>query len=124
MFSPARRREREALAARAEAVPSVLDAAATSEVARDVSAAVAALEEPFRTAVVLRFWHGLPPRAIARRLGVPVNTVRSRIQRGLARLREQLDGRHGGERMGWAVPLAKGLIEVSITSTPASIPAR
>ncbi len=101
-----RRRAREEAAARGEALPSAFDAVAASETARDVSAAVAALDEPFRTAVVLRFWHGLPPRAIARRLGVPVNTVRSRIQRGLARLREQLDGRHGGERLGWAVPLA------------------
>jgi predicted ArsR family transcriptional regulator len=41
--------------------------------------------------------------AIAARLGVPRNTVRSRLQRGLARLRERLDA--DGDRAQWAAPL-------------------
>lgn len=102
----ARRRRREEQAARSESTASAADVAATAEVARRVTAAVHALDEPFRTAIVLRFWQGLPPREIAKRTGVPTNTVRSRIQRGLARLRQRLDADGGGGRAGWAVPLA------------------
>jgi RNA polymerase sigma factor (sigma-70 family) len=69
--------------------------AAQAELVRDVGAAVHALDEPFRTAVLLRFWHGLTPDGIAAHLGVPRNTVRSRLQRGLERLRATLDARHG-----------------------------
>ncbi|MEO6596252.1 MAG: sigma-70 family RNA polymerase sigma factor [Planctomycetota bacterium] len=66
-----------------------------AELSRHVVAAVQGLEEPFRTAVVLRFWRGLLPEAIAVQLGVPRNTVRSRLQRSLARLRERLDAEYG-----------------------------
>ena len=51
--------------------------AAQAELARDVATAVQQLEEPFRTVVVLRFWNGLLPQAIAERLAVPRKTVRS-----------------------------------------------
>lgn len=72
-----RRRQRETRAARADATASAADVAATTELMRRVATAVHELDEPFRTAITLRFWHGLPPRAIAARTGVPVNTVRS-----------------------------------------------
>lgn len=75
-----------------------------AELLRDVAAAVQRLDEPFRTAVVLRYWQDLPPTAIAERLAVPLDTVRSRLQRGLTRLRRQLDARHGS-REAWATPL-------------------
>jgi len=48
------------------------------------------LAEPDRRAILLRFYEGLPPRAIASELGVPVTTVKSWIQRGLEKLRESL----------------------------------
>lgn len=99
-----RRQEREARVARAEATASAADVAATAELMRNVATAVHELEEPFRTAITLRFWQQLPPRTIAARLGVPTNTVRSRIQRGLARLRLRLDDDYG-DRTRWAVPL-------------------
>ncbi len=38
-------------------------------------------------------------------MGVPVETARSRAQRGLAMLRERFDADHGGDRRAWAVPL-------------------
>lgn len=56
-------------------------------------AAVRALEEPYRTAILLRWFEGLPPRAIARRLDVPVRTVHTRLQRAMAHLRERLHAR-------------------------------
>ncbi|HZN39909.1 MAG TPA: sigma-70 family RNA polymerase sigma factor [Planctomycetota bacterium] len=100
-----RRSAREALAARPEAVPPTDDTIARFEVQRDVANAVLALAEPYRTTVLLRFWEELPPRAIGTRMAVPVETVRTRLKRGLALLRERLDRAHGGDRRAWAVPL-------------------
>lgn len=71
--------------------------------------AVAALEEPFRTAVVLRYFDGLSGAAVAKRLGVPAATVRWRLMRGRELLRERLDRHFGGDRKAWClalVPLA------------------
>lgn len=62
------------------------------------------LEEPFRTAVVQRFLEEQSPDEIAARLGLPVKTVYSRIERGLERLRRRLD-QHPGERARWALLL-------------------
>src|SRR5262245_23092444 len=48
------------------------------------------LPEPYRTAVLLRYLRAQEVRAIALELGVPEKTVRSRLERGLAQLRERL----------------------------------
>lgn len=100
-----RRQARERQAARPEAQPPVSETVASFEVQRDVANAVLALAEPYRTVVLLRFWDGLSSRAIAARLGVPLETVRTREKRGLAMLRERLDRVHGGDRRAWLVPL-------------------
>ncbi|HEX6812444.1 MAG TPA: carboxypeptidase regulatory-like domain-containing protein [Planctomycetota bacterium] len=101
----ARRRARERLAARSGVDPHDPSAlVAQAELVRDVGAAVHALDEPFRSAVLMRYWHDLSIDAIAARLRVPRNTVRSRLQRGLARLRERLDHEYG-ERKRWAPAL-------------------
>jgi RNA polymerase sigma-70 factor (ECF subfamily) len=104
----ARRRTREQAVAAVARTPDLADPAALAlqaELVRDVGAAVQALDEPFRTVILLRFWHGLLPEAIAERLGVPRNTVRSRLQRGLERLRAVLDRNHG-DRDTWQRSLA------------------
>jgi len=80
---------------------------------------VFALDEPFRTVVLLRFFDDLAPRAIARQLGVPLATVHSRLQRGLARLRERLDRRPGCERRAWVAMLLSFL---SPPSSPSPLP--
>jgi RNA polymerase sigma-70 factor (ECF subfamily) len=104
--SAARRRAHE----RAAAVSAVDEAnepaaiAAQAELARAVSAAVAGLDEPFRTAVVMRFWRGMKPEAIAAELSVPRNTVRSRLQRGLEAVRVRLDQQYG-KRERWSAPM-------------------
>jgi RNA polymerase sigma-70 factor (ECF subfamily) len=72
--------------------------------AREISGHVHALAEPYRSTVLLRFYEGLPPREIARREGCGVNTVNSRLQRGLGLLRQRLDRGHG--RSGWQGSLA------------------
>ncbi|MDP9389205.1 MAG: sigma-70 family RNA polymerase sigma factor [Actinomycetota bacterium] len=56
----------------------------------DVQAAISALPEEFRVAVVLCDVAGQSYQEIAESLGVPLGTVRSRIHRGRALLREAL----------------------------------
>src|SRR5258705_289249 len=77
---------------------------------REVYEAVMSLPEPNRTAILLRFFDGLPQRKIAAQLDVPVSTVHSRVQRGLVDLRARLRRRRGGDPTAWVLallPLAK-----------------
>ncbi|RPI09943.1 MAG: sigma-70 family RNA polymerase sigma factor [Acidobacteriales bacterium] len=50
---------------------------------------VSSLPENLRTAVVLRYQEDLEPEEIAETLNVPVRTVKSHLQKGLALLREK-----------------------------------
>lgn len=52
------------------------------------------IEEPYRTAVVLRFIDGLPPREIATLLDVSSNVISVRVNRGIERLQSLLKA-HG-----------------------------
>jgi len=105
-----RRARREQAAARAEAVPSADDLAEREALRRRLIAAAESLEEPMRVTLLLRFVEDLPPREVARRLGVPVETVRSRVRLARERLRRELD-REYGDRHAWTLvllPLAGG----------------
>jgi RNA polymerase sigma-70 factor (ECF subfamily) len=62
----------------------------------DVQAALRALPEEFRAAVVLCDVVGLQYDEIADDLGIPIGTVRSRIHRGRAQLRTMLQSRPAG----------------------------
>jgi len=62
---------------------------------------VLALEEPYRKALLLYYQEGLSAGAIARQMGVPAGTVRSRISRALDQLRSRLDDQHVKGRAGW-----------------------
>lgn len=95
-----RRARRERQAARPEAVPSAARVAERAEAARRLAEAVEALEEPYRTTIVLRYYDGLSGAEIARRTGTPEGTVRARLKRGLDRLRARLDDGPRG-RAGW-----------------------
>ncbi len=117
--SAGRRADHEARTARSEELPSTVELLARAELQRKLVGAVMKLEEPYRTAVLLRYFENLPPRELAARLGVPVATVRTRLARALERLRERLDAEHGGERSSWIaafVPLWK-----SGSSTPSGM---
>ncbi|MEW6745459.1 MAG: sigma-70 family RNA polymerase sigma factor [Planctomycetota bacterium] len=107
--STARRRQHEQHAARPETVPSTEEILEREETRRAVVLAVLRLPEPHRSTTVLRYFEGLPPRVIARQLGVPVETVRSRLKRAHAELRIALARDHGGEGRSLSrmlVPLA------------------
>jgi RNA polymerase sigma-70 factor (ECF subfamily) len=71
--------------------------------------AVLSLEDPYRTAILLRYYDGLPPREMAKHLNMPLERVKTHLKRGLAQLRQKLDTQHGGNRRKWLmalVPLA------------------
>ena len=103
--SESRRAGRERDTARGEALPSSAALAAAMEQHQRVVAALLELDEPTRAAILLRYLEDLPPREIAARGGEPVETVRTRIKRGLAALRARLDEREGGRGV-WAAALA------------------
>ena len=112
--SQTRRAAREREVARPEALPSTAELVAQAELQREVVAHVLALEEPYRTTVLLRFFQGLDAREIASRQAVPLATVRTRLQRALVQLRERLDRAHG-ERSSWCAAL---LVLTKVRSTP------
>jgi RNA polymerase sigma-70 factor (ECF subfamily) len=98
-----RRTSREERAARPEAQPSIEEELAHGEILRGVVEAVLALDEPYRTTVLLAYWRGWDARRIAAETGEPLATVRSRLQRAHAKLRERLDRTHGREAWGLAL---------------------
>lgn len=100
-----RRSRREREAARPEAQPATDELVERVALHRAVVDAVMDLDEPCRSAVILRYLEELPPREIAERTGVPVNTARTHVQRGIERLRAQLDERYG-DRSSWCAMLA------------------
>lgn len=112
------RRSRRELAGGPQAIGShgvdPADAAERAELCSRVLAALAALDEPYRSTLALRFIDGLEPAAIASRTGVPAATVRSRIGRGLDRMRDSLDSAYHGERRTWV----RGLVALSASRLP------
>jgi RNA polymerase sigma factor (sigma-70 family) len=100
------RRERAVETASEPSSPEAL--ALRVETERRVAALVLALEEPFRTTLLLRYYEGRSAAAIARAQGVPAGTVRWRLKHGLDRIRATLDAEEGGNRRWRALllPLA------------------
>jgi RNA polymerase sigma-70 factor (ECF subfamily) len=67
-------------------------AAARSEDAKRIAAALGALEPIYREALLLRFQEELSLAEIAQVAGAPISTVSSRIHRGLSMLQATLGG--------------------------------
>src|SRR5690606_21027511 len=84
-------REQAVLAAR-EAVEADDPADVVARVAlhTEVAQAVAALDEPFRSALSWHYLDELPATEVARRQGIRHDAARKRISRGLQLLRERL----------------------------------
>lgn len=95
-----RREARESTVARAEAQPSGIDALAQAELMMRVCEAVVGMPEPYRLTLLARYYEELTPTAIATRDGLSVATVKSRLTRAHALLRERLDRVHG-DREQW-----------------------
>jgi RNA polymerase sigma-70 factor (ECF subfamily) len=105
------RRRREAAAPIPLETPAPDALVEQAEIHHRLVGAVLALEEPYRTTILMRFFEDLSAAEIARRVDVPAGTVRSRLKRGLDMLRARLDGDEEGDRREWAmalVPLAWG----------------
>ena len=88
--SESRLRRREEAVARPEAVDTtaLLD---RSELFGTVLEELRAMEEPFRTTLILLYQEGLDVRESAQSLGVPEDTLRWRHREGLKRLRSRMD---------------------------------
>lgn len=98
-------RRREERVARGEATDGVYDLVERAEEGRRLVAAVLSLDELYKRPVLLRYYEGLPPREIARRLEVPVETARTRVRRGIEQLREALGDAPEKRRGTWRVAL-------------------
>ena len=115
LASDARRREqsralRDREAARPEVLPDVAEDLAQGEVLRRVIEAVLALDEPYRSTILERYYRNQDCGEIAARSGIPSATVRSRERRALALLRQRLEREIGKERGSWAAVLLGALV--------------
>ena len=99
------RSAREASVARPEAVAGGDEAVDRAQSLRALIDAVLELEEPYRSTLLLRYQDGLSAEAIAVRHAVPASTVRNRLSRGVAQLRERLERKHGRAWSALLVPL-------------------
>ena len=117
----ANRQERERACAREPIARGDLDERLALQEA--VLRAVRALPDPVRQTVVLRYSDSLGPREIARKLGLPLGTVKARLGRGLQLLREALDDRTQNNRAGWLLPLAAWSQPPAAVGLAASVPA-
>jgi RNA polymerase sigma factor (sigma-70 family) len=116
-----RRRNREQTTARDPSTLETADVAIKIDVARRLLQHVEALDAPYRDAIFLRYYENLMPQQMAGRLGVPLGTVKTRLARALAQLRELLDADHPEGRQNWFPALcAISGIDSGTTGTMAS----
>lgn len=103
--SERRRAARERAAARPEATPPADREIENGDTLRRLVDHVLALPQPYREAVLLRWLREVAPAEIARRTGAPLATVKRRLQRELAMLRERLDADRVADRVDWRAAL-------------------
>jgi len=117
----ARRTARERAVARPEAFDET-DSTERLELVEMLLVELRSLDEPYRRVLTLRYVDGIVPTEIAARLDISPATVDSRLQRGLARLRERLDRRGGRERWlsataAWIRPAHPSWKEILLMNT-------
>ncbi len=101
-----RRKKHEQSAAQSGPLPSPEILIARGEARQRLIEAVLGLVDPYRSVLLLRFYEDLSARQIAREQGIPLETVRTRIKKGLEKLKVRLDDLHGGNRGAWCMALA------------------
>ena len=100
-----RRRRREQHASVTELEADTHEIAARVELQRLLAGKVLALEEPYRSTILLRFFEGLASHEIARRTRTPAATVRVRLKRGLDSLRQEMCRQTDTDARGLALAL-------------------
>ncbi len=102
----------------ADAAPGTRQLLERLEEHRRVSDAVAGLREPYRTTLLQRYVEDLTPTAIAARNGEPLSSVKTRLARGLALLREDLERTGGHHWYASLLPLARTGAPEAATVSP------
>ena len=118
--SEAGRRSHEEVAARPEATGDS-DAVDRADLQRVLLEAVLRLEEPSRTAVILRYLEGQSYEDIALRQKASVPAIRKRVSRAIELLKIELD-EHSGGRREWGVVLLP-ILGVKLPEVSPAIPA-
>jgi RNA polymerase sigma-70 factor (ECF subfamily) len=98
---------------------SPFEAAATQEIRTRIDAGLREIPEQFRAVVVLRDLEGLSYEEIAEVLGAQLGTVKSRLMRGRALLRERLAGLLAAAQPGSGMASANGAWSVTARKQPA-----
>jgi RNA polymerase sigma-70 factor (ECF subfamily) len=101
-----RRSDRERRAARDERIESPAEELAQESVQEAVALSVQELEEPYRTALVQRYWERRSTEEIAELSGTSVGAVRKQLWRARGKLRAALEARYNGDRASWLSGLA------------------
>jgi RNA polymerase sigma-70 factor (ECF subfamily) len=99
------RKARENLIPIATEIPSPDEIATREEARRELLDAVLSLDEPYRTTIVGCYYKEQTHREVAEQLGIPVETVRTRLKRGLKKLKHKLDSAYKGNRDAWCTAL-------------------
>ncbi|QDU69582.1 hypothetical protein [Engelhardtia mirabilis] len=115
-----RRLRRERAVAASEALPSTAELLEVGEQRQRVWEHLKALQEPFRSTLLLRFQGELSNAAIARTLDVPADTVRWRVRRGLELLRDSLERDRAGGGLAAIVPALPISIRPDLAPTGAT----
>lgn len=123
----ARRARRELAVGPAAGLPVASELLEEAELQRAVVSAVLALEEPYRSTVLLRFYRDRSPAEIAALQGVPAATVRSRLHRALEQLRPRLADRRPAVAVpviGWSAKALAGAAALALAAWSLVPPSR
>ncbi|MHC4942228.1 MAG: sigma-70 family RNA polymerase sigma factor [Planctomycetota bacterium] len=115
-----RRLMREQRAAKPASMDSTARIVEWESMRRRVVKAVLSLDEIYRSVIVLRYYDDLAPRKIAERLGLPMETAKTRLKRGLAHLRAELNAEFGGDGTSWCAALAP-MAGIKLATTSAAV---
>ncbi len=100
-----RRSRREGMASSRQATAMPDEMVRQAMLHRELVDEVLALEAPYRTVILMRFFRDMTPAEIASDMGVPASTVRVQLMRGLDRLRDRARSRWGDGEHQWTTAL-------------------